>query len=61
MTTPTAITDRLYASLLRQRDELRYQIERQETWLSEKRAKLAQLDVQIAEYERSRNGGDFSF
>jgi len=48
--------DRLYYALLRQRDELRYQVEMQTKWLAEKQAKLADVEARIAEYERK--GGD---
>ncbi|MCU6709316.1 hypothetical protein M6D81_11420 [Paenibacillus sp. J5C_2022] len=53
--------DRLYASLLRQRDEMAYNIERTETWLAEKRAELARIEARITAMEPLRKGGEHSF
>ena len=44
-------SERLYFSLQRERDELRYQVELYRGFIDKKNARLAEIDRQLAEME----------
>lgn len=50
------LTNRRYYALLRERDELMYQIDIWRGFIDKRNARLAEIDRQLAEIERKEGG-----
>lgn len=53
-----SITDRFYHTLLRERDELTYQIGLYSGWIAQKKRRIERIDEQLTESERKGSGSN---